>query len=1226
MTKFLIELIEGDFFDRFEITTKYNYHNKIVFIVFDDRLFCRCIDEYRFTDGSIVKELIQKRYKLFRENHYYTVIIQIYRVDTAKLKKAVIYDSLIIGKHAKAVIRSDFMANEELFLVKDGRIIANFSDIYVNNVRSNQALLNDYDEITFRMIKIIYHRNFFLVSGFGLTIDKPLKIKRPCRQIREKAAVVKRNEDVICPSMQYEIKLDDYQEIENQSFLPGIIQSSIMTAGMCLMAGINLYSGFLAQRPLLELLPVAVMPLVMLLSTISMPVVNVMINRINRKKNLNNYEKRARLVIDRLENQIKSDWKSLIACLKQRSDNELTIIKAVDDRQLYFLRRDDQFFSGFNFGDGSIKSNLFIKQQFMETTPLIQNMIREIINQYQNVPSVPLWIRLSDYRLIHLIVPVDKTVSILKEWILKIAYRHDYRDLKIALEPESVLVQDQTVMEIKHLFYQSRRLLISKLDELNKIDGCHIIYFTQSSVVKSSVAGNITCVFIGDTKGEKCDEDLLIDYCALSYDDFHNKTNGSFHHDPFGKIEQLFKEMNEVTIGEVHVPKRGHDLFDICGEEKELYDKRIMSKGVLEAIFGFDDEDRLLSYDISEYGIGPHAMIGGATGSGKTSFLIAFLLSICLRYSAQEVAIALIDYKGSGIVDSLSDRKRSLRHIALSLNNIEPAVFDRSIAAFKLECERREKLFAKLSRLTGHSITHLKDYQSHWRKDLNLERLPILLIVIDEFAELKNHRPDFMKNIVSIARVGRSLGIQLILATQNPSMAIDEEIKANIGYRLALKMLNRSDSFELVGSDAASRIKKPGEFYLAFGGEIKHGFAVDIRKYTDRKEGNKVCLYDRSLKILADAVFHSDSCQHQLSYLINKINSADVESPVLAYQKELTVKSYRQLSQQYSDLIKKDDILLGEYDDYQIMEVGPLLHSITKEGSMILLAKTKDKTIDFIYLLTLSLTKRKILIIGDQSQNYPKGAEVIGNDCYDDILFVLNEIKGKNGLVLIVSDMEKIQNDNDIKYRLESLLIELNNQGIIVILCYRGLSEISNRLLNNIRAHYSLDYLDKDESIIYYGTYNSVSQEAVCFRNNRLIGFKIPVFDRSQSKSRAYAPILKHIPKHIDHENNPDRLFLGYSKLKRIKVYLAAGKTILFTSFYEEYLKLMKELYHNFSDADFINVSEVDHKKYYPYIIWCGPNIKNQFLFIVKGIEELEEGEIYLYDHGANSGVIYHVQ
>ena len=52
MTKFLIELIEGDFFDRFEITTKYNYHNKIVFFVFDDRLFCRCIDEYRFTDGS----------------------------------------------------------------------------------------------------------------------------------------------------------------------------------------------------------------------------------------------------------------------------------------------------------------------------------------------------------------------------------------------------------------------------------------------------------------------------------------------------------------------------------------------------------------------------------------------------------------------------------------------------------------------------------------------------------------------------------------------------------------------------------------------------------------------------------------------------------------------------------------------------------------------------------------------------------------------------------------------------------------------------------------------------------------------------------------------------------------------------------------------------------------------------------------------------------------------
>lgn len=1221
MIRFLIEMIEGDFVDRFEIKASYNYRNKIKFDFFDGCLLCECIDEYRFKDGKLVKKLIDKRYELVRENCFYVAIMLIYRLDKPLVKKVIFYDRLFIGNHKKADVHSAFMADNEMFFIKDGKILANFSDIYVNGVKDKQAILCNYDEITFRMIKIIYHRQFFLITGSELIFSSVSKNRPARRVIENKTVAKKRDEEIVKPDLKYEIKIEDFKENSGYSLAAGIIQSLIMTAGMLLVAGINFYSGILSGRSFIELLPVMIMPLVMLFSTISMPIINAKINKNNRKKHLAAYEKRAAAVIDRFEKQIDNDIEELKQYLELGNNDESTITAAVNSRQLYYLHFSKPFFSFLNFGEGEIINELQVDKQFTDTTEKIKKRIEDIIERYRVMHKVPLDISLISYRLIKLDISPSDTVSVIKEWILKIAYSHDYHQMKIALDMDDKLIQDRKIMEVKHLFYQKKRLLISDISELKKIKDCHIVYFSQKPPEYSAIDKNITCVIYGQSFNDMCNEDFFIDYRSLSYRNYQRKDKGSFNYIPFRQTDDLIDKMKDVVIKENHFYNGGFDLFDVYGTKVKLY-QNDSRKGSIEAVFGYDGNGRLITYDISEYGIGPHAMIGGSTGSGKTSFLIGLLLSVCLRYTAQEVAIALIDYKGSGIADSLSDGNRPLRHIVLSLTNIEPIAFDRSIAAFKLECERREKLFAELSRLTSRSVTHLKDYQSYWRKEFNLERLPVLLIVIDEFAELKNYRPDFMKNIISIARIGRSLGIQLILATQNPSSAIDEDIKANISYRIALKMLNRHDAIDLTGSDAASKIKRPGEFYLSFGGEMIHGFSIDIRKHADPKEGAKVCLYDNILNIKKETVFHTANDQLQLAYLINKINSIDISAPLLAYQKELKPKTYCQLFSQYRESIGNGDILLGEYDDYEAMEVGPLIHSEVKDGGMIVLSADKTEMTDFIFLLALSLSNRKVLIVGDRNKEYPQGAEIIADDDYNDIFFVLKELKTKTGAVLIISEMEKIQEGDDRKYFLESMLIELINRGILVIVFYRNIASLSNVMLNKIKTHYYLGNIEKDEAITFFGSYNRHSQSAVCFIHDHLVGFRIPVFNRSEVAIRSFFPVLRHIPGRIDPEEHRDKLFLGYSKQRRSKVYLVKGKTILFTSFYDEYLTAMRGIYCNFDNIDFINVNDIDRKKYYAYIIWCGPGIRNQFLFVARQTEELEDDEVYLYDHSDDSEVV----
>ncbi|MBF0672058.1 MAG: hypothetical protein IR160_05670 [Salinibacterium sp.] len=206
---------------------------------------------------------------------------------------------------------------------------------------------------------------------------------------------------------------------------------------------------------------------------------------------------------------------------------------------------------------------------------------------------------------------------------------------------------------------------------------------------------------------------------------------------------------------------------------------------------------------------GPHALVAGTTGSGKSEFLQALVISLAMANRPDALNFVLVDYKGGS---AFADCER-LPHTVGMVTNLDARETERALASLDAELKRRERVLRELA---------AKDVDAAWSKDADAAArhgLARLMIVIDEFAELKTELPDFINGLVRIARVGRSLGVNLVLATQRPSGVITPEMQSNINLRVALRVTDRGDSNDVLGSAEAALIgaNTPGRGYVRTG-------------------------------------------------------------------------------------------------------------------------------------------------------------------------------------------------------------------------------------------------------------------------------------------------------------------------------------------------------------------------------------------------------------------------
>ncbi len=232
---------------------------------------------------------------------------------------------------------------------------------------------------------------------------------------------------------------------------------------------------------------------------------------------------------------------------------------------------------------------------------------------------------------------------------------------------------------------------------------------------------------------------------------------------------------------------------------------------------GVDTNGEVFCLDLHEKFHGPHGLVAGMTGSGKSEFIITYILSMAVNYHPDEVAFVLIDYKGGGLTGAFENEHYRLPHLAGTITNLDGEAIMRSILSIKSELRRRQSVFNQARDIANEGTMDIYKYQKMYRDGQVQEPLPHLFIISDEFAELKSQQPEFMDQLISTARIGRSLGVHLILATQKPSGVVNEQIWANSKFKICLKVQDKADSNDMLKRPDAALLAETGRFYLQVG-------------------------------------------------------------------------------------------------------------------------------------------------------------------------------------------------------------------------------------------------------------------------------------------------------------------------------------------------------------------------------------------------------------------------
>lgn len=206
---------------------------------------------------------------------------------------------------------------------------------------------------------------------------------------------------------------------------------------------------------------------------------------------------------------------------------------------------------------------------------------------------------------------------------------------------------------------------------------------------------------------------------------------------------------------------------------------------------------------------GPHVLVAGTTGSGKSELLRALVVSLAVANDPRELSLVLVDYKGGAAFRECAD----LPHTVGLVTDLDPHLVRRALASLRAELRRRERLLAEAG------VADLREHVALRESGAPLAPLSRLVVVVDEFATLARELPDFVSGLVDVAQRGRSLGLHLVLATQRPSGAVSPEIQANTGVRIALRTTDPAESRDVIGSPEAAEIssRTPGRAHVRRG-------------------------------------------------------------------------------------------------------------------------------------------------------------------------------------------------------------------------------------------------------------------------------------------------------------------------------------------------------------------------------------------------------------------------
>ncbi|MBQ8753278.1 MAG: type VII secretion protein EssC, partial [Clostridia bacterium] len=675
-----------------------------------------------------------------------------------------------------------------------------------------------------------------------------------------------------------EFTIDPPPQLPKQDTVPlALMLGPSITMGLTsLSTGILSLTNVLAQGgEIAQALPSLLMSVSMLLGTILWPILT---KRHETKVRIQNERKRQEKYLDYLE-QIRDDIKRKT---KEQSDilNENRISPAEcaaritgETTNLWERSIGHNDFLRLRLGLGKLPLDATVncqEKRFTMEDDALQDAMLSLWAEPKQLTNVPITVSMVENNTVGIYGDDASANHLLKSLILQMVALHGYDELKIMLVTDGDREGEWHFTRcLPHLWSDDKsvRFFATSADEVKELSA----YIDQNILTRGDDARPpftellpyYVLIFVGKSLSEKCEAlQKLLDYKnnrgfsvlfvtpelkdlpketklvisaegreSRMFDRDDTAEKGvCFQMDVFDE-EAMEKLAQKIANIELDMGSQRYALPDMVtflemfrvGKIEHLNSLTRWKENnptiTLQTPIGVDAYGGLFHLDLHEKYHGPHGLVAGMTGSGKSEFIITFILSLAVNYHPDEVAFILIDYKGGGLTGAFEDPDRGVKlpHLAGCITNLDGAAVKRSLISIQSELRRRQAIFNEARRVSNEGTMDIYKYQKLYRDKVVTEPVPHLFIISDEFAELKTQQPEFMEQLISAARIGRSLGVHLILATQKPSGVVDDQIWSNSKFRVCLKVQEKADSQDMIKCPDAAELSQTGRFYLQVG-------------------------------------------------------------------------------------------------------------------------------------------------------------------------------------------------------------------------------------------------------------------------------------------------------------------------------------------------------------------------------------------------------------------------
>lgn len=631
----------------------------------------------------------------------------------------------------------------------------------------------------------------------------------------------------------------------------------------------------------------------MIITAMSMPIARIVIMRRKRKKREELRQHGYRKYINQKIIKINEIMEKEGAILRNNSliPEQCERIVLEKDNELWSRKIDDEDFLSVNLGNGNKTIDIGITKQdppFELEEDNLSEIYYKVLNGSRNIKNVPISISLVTERIASVIgKDMNSILEYMKSIIIQLIALQNYRNLKLVF----FVKQEEDWNYVKLLphvwddsntvrFFASSRNDVNEVsqfleEELNerlpdetnpwggkkfdykKSDTYYLIITDNyrelqdvriiNAILNSedNLGFSLLCISTNITQlPNKCKTFIEID----------DENSRIFENEGLSTVTQDFKvdksenfDYSRITKTMSNIPIKyasskaltlppHYNFLEMFNsgniEQLNIFDRWNSNDSTisLQAQIGIDAQGNPIYLDAHEKYHGPHGLIAGTTGSGKSEFIITYILSLAINYHPDDVTFVLIDYKGGGLAGAFKKKDVQLPHLVGTITNIDTVGLQRSLESIQSELRRRQVKFNEAKSITNESTIDIYKYQRYYHEKILKEPISHLFIICDEFAELKQQQPDFMAELMSVSRIGRSLGVHLILATQKPAGIVNDQIRSNSKFGICLKVQDKSDSKDIIKRPDAALLKNAGQFYINVGND--EYFALGQSGYT----------------------------------------------------------------------------------------------------------------------------------------------------------------------------------------------------------------------------------------------------------------------------------------------------------------------------------------------------------------------------------------------------------